>query len=407
MNYLKISRHIKGEYKHLLGKSIYLWTLVEMIYSMTNFFIYIYIPKFPSNENIIQEFINYCELQHLKTLTIENKLWQIKTFAEFIKDADLKKAEQKTIEKFVIYLKRSGKKESTQQVNIIQLKYFFEWVSPGNGLFKNIKIKKPKKDTSQKEYISTDDVIKLLAVCRTQRDRALLFTLWESGARIGELVALDIGDVKTEQHGIIITVTGKTGRRDILLIDSVPDLQLYLNQLNGRKEDPLFQTTHGSRLTKKGAQFFISRLAKRAGIEGKQISAHSYRHGRLTELSNLGLSEMQLRLLAGWSRSSDQPATYLHTTKKDIFDKLKSIKGIKQEDDVKPEEKTTTKKCVRCGTENPFDSKYCRSCSLILDTKTAFDIENTSQEMNIELFKVALSDPAVQTDLLELMKKLK
>jgi hypothetical protein len=207
----------------------------------------------------------------------------------------------------------------------------------------------------------------------------LIFTLWESGARIGEVVALNVGDVKPDQHGIIITVTGKTGKRDILLIDAVADLQIWLNNYNADKTAPLFPTPKGTRLTRKGAQNFIRRIAKRAGIEGKQISPHSYRHGRLSELSRLGLSEMQLRWLAGWENNSEMPSVYIHAAQKDVFDKLKAIKGIRPDnEEERPEEKTATKKCPRCGINNSFDSKYCRGCSLVIDTKTALEIETST-----------------------------
>lgn len=44
-------------------------------------------------------------------------------------------------------------------------------------------------------------------------------------ARLGELLAVDLEDLKPQRHGIVITVSGKTGTRDILIIDSVPDVQ--------------------------------------------------------------------------------------------------------------------------------------------------------------------------------------
>ena len=57
----------------------------------------------------------------------------------------------------------------------------------------------------------------------------------------------------------------------------------------------------------RGAQYIVADLVKQAGIasKGKHVNAHSFRHGRLTELAGLGVTEMQLRLYAGWSKSSN------------------------------------------------------------------------------------------------------
>ena len=182
----------------------------------------------------------------------------------------------------------------------------------------SIKIKE-KPDTSQKEYLAAEDVQLLLKECKHQRDRAFIFMLWESGARLGEIVALNVKDVKPFQHGVRITVTGKTGTRDILLMDCVPDVQLWLNQYQGKDKDPLFPLIgkpRAGRFAHSGAQTLLKRLVEKAGIT-KRVYFHSFRHGRLTELSDLGLSEMQLRNYAGWTRESGMPAVYLHPEQKD------------------------------------------------------------------------------------------
>jgi hypothetical protein len=69
--------------------------------------------------------------------------------------------------------------------------------------------------------------------------------LWESGASKMGIFALRIGDVKPNKYGIIATVNGKTGKRDILLIDAVPDVQLYLNQRKGSLDEYLFTVVTG------------------------------------------------------------------------------------------------------------------------------------------------------------------
>jgi len=69
----------------------------------------------------------------------------------------------------------------------------------------------------------------MIEACDNPRDRALVHVLYESGARSGELLNMKIGDVEFDQYGAVIRVCGKTGPRRLRLIESVPDLQLWLS----------------------------------------------------------------------------------------------------------------------------------------------------------------------------------
>lgn len=360
-----------------------------------------------NNEIIIENYKNFLELGDIKPATIEIKLYVLVPFFRFL---NFKKADEITrqdVEAYFIYLKRSKKKKSTQLRDFITIKSFFKWFKPGNDFFTNINVKKAKPDTTDKEYVTVDDVKKMLKYCTSLRDRVLVMLLWESGARLGELLSLNLQDLKPQKYGLTIAVTGKTGRRDILIIDAVPDVQAWLNIYRPESQEaPLFPTLRNkNRLQNRGAQAIIKKLAKQAGIK-KRIWCHGFRHGRLTELSNAGLSEMQLRLYAGWTNESEMPAVYLHPTKEDVFNKLLNLKGIKT-DEIKKDtiKELSVKKCPRCNTENAFDAKYCKSCSLILDQMTAVDYEKDMVEIDMEIMKAITLDPQVLTILAEKMEK--
>jgi integrase/recombinase XerD len=152
-------------------------------------------------------------------------------------------------------------------------------------------------------------------LCEPERQRCFIFLLWESAARLGEALALNVGDAKPTKYGVNIRVTGKTGKRDILLIDSVPDVQMWLNMHNGKDQDPLFPIARREgRLQARGAQTILLRLQQKAGLTKKRIWIYGFRHGRLTELSNQGMTEPQLRLFAGWGNDSAMPSTYISTS---------------------------------------------------------------------------------------------
>lgn len=93
-------------------------------------------------------------------------------------------------------------------------------------LFQNIKIKKPRRNLPVDQLISRMDITRLVDACEKPRDRALIMLMWDSGARISELLDLNIGHVQFDKYGAVIIVTGKTGMRRLRLISSVPDIHL-------------------------------------------------------------------------------------------------------------------------------------------------------------------------------------
>lgn len=74
----------------------------------------------------------------------------------------------------------------------------------------------------------------MLGVCDNQRDRALIFTLYESGLRASELLSLKIKNIQFDRYGAVIILPRrgrknglKTGQRRIRLFDSMPQIYNY------------------------------------------------------------------------------------------------------------------------------------------------------------------------------------
>ena len=51
------------------------------------------------------------------------------------------------------------------------------------------------------KLLTPADVEAMIAACSNDRDRAFMAILWETGARIGELIDLQVGDIETGAHG--------------------------------------------------------------------------------------------------------------------------------------------------------------------------------------------------------------
>ena len=222
-----------------------------------------------------------------------------------------------------------------------------------------------------KVILSQAEIRRLLDASGTQRDRALIFVAYESGARAGEILSLKIGSAEFDCYGAVLRVHGKTGERCIRLVESVPDLRLWIS-MHPRRGDadamlwPTLRQRKGP-LGADGFQILLRRLSKEAGIN-KHIHPHLLRHSRATHLANV-LTEAQMREFFGWTKASDMPSVYVHLSGRDVDATLLKHYGIMVE--AAKEDLLEPKACPWCQVVNPPSAKFCQQCNAPLDPANA------------------------------------
>lgn len=269
------------------------------------------------------------------------------------------------------------------------VKSFFKWLFdldeyPPNVKWINTSVKS--KNRKLPSDLLTKAEIKALADATDNlSDRALITVLYESACRIGEMLNLRIKDVSNDQYGSILIVNGKTGMRRIRIIESSPDLVLWMNNHPEKqnRESPLFiylanknrHQVYGKGLDHQAIKRIMSRIVKRAKIN-KRVHPHLFRHSRLTELAK-DFSESELKVIAGWTGSSTMAEVYVHLSGADIERKLLEKSGLldKKADETSDNETLKPKKCPRCNEINPNTAKFCYACSMSLDMKAIFDVD--------------------------------
>jgi integrase len=275
--------------------------------------------------------------------------------------------------------KNNGKLgEGTVRVTKLSVKHFLRWCHNGDArdrkapkMLDCIKYKNPQRSL-RKQILNKGEIRKLVDACESQRDRALVFVGYESGARAGELLSLRLRDVEFDRYGAVVVVKGKTGERRIRLVESVPDLQLWLN-IHPQREDPetplwpSFQNPHRA-IPRERLYELLGQLAAKTGMK-KHIHPHLLRHTRATHLANV-LTEAQMREFFGWTKNSDMPSIYVHLSGRDVDRTLLQAYGIKIEPPEITEEPLAPRRCPRCGFESPARFKFCGRCSMALDMRT-------------------------------------
>ncbi|MFV0372514.1 site-specific tyrosine recombinase XerD [Microbacterium sp.] len=149
------------------------------------------------------------------------------------------------------------------------------------------------------------------------RDRALLELLYATGARISEVVNLDVDDLG---HGDVVRVRGKGSKERIVPVGSYAQAAVgaYLARVRpelaarGRATPRLFLGARGAPLSRQSAWLIIQRAAERARLT-VHVSPHTLRHSFATHLLQGGADVRVVQELLGHA-SVATTQIYTHVT---------------------------------------------------------------------------------------------
>ncbi len=158
---------------------------------------------------------------------------------------------------------------------------------------------------AEPEYLEEEEVQRLITAVRgpsQERDHALLVLLYNTGARVQEIVDLDACDIRDGPIPFVV-LRGKGGRqRSCPLWDStLKTVQRWLATRKDASPDaPLFVNRRGHRITRSGIAYLLSRAAEAAGLRprhARRVSPHVIRH---TTAMHLLQSGVDITTIAAW-----------------------------------------------------------------------------------------------------------
>ena len=168
----------------------------------------------------------------------------------------------------------------------------------------------PKQEKRLPVVLSREEVRRLLAAVENLKHRTILMTIYATGLRVSEVVALEIADVDSSR--MLIRVRHGKGRKERFVPLSATLLeQLRVYWRAYRPERWLFSSTDAQRpLSVSAVQRVCQRSAKRAGLR-KRVSPHTMRHCFATHLLEAGTDLKTIQVLLGHS-SLSSTSVYLH-----------------------------------------------------------------------------------------------
>ncbi len=146
-------------------------------------------------------------------------------------------------------------------------------------------------------------------------DKALIAALFESGARISEMLKVRVKDLQETPQGLKVLIPGtKTGEeyRPCLLIFSAQYIRNHILYPPLRPDDRIFDFTSSTARRK------INSVKEKTGIT-KPISPHKLRHAEATYLVRKGYQEGIIWAKLGWKNDSKMIARYVHLDGEDVI----------------------------------------------------------------------------------------
>lgn len=349
----------------------------------------------PKNKEGFESFYNYLQAKDLRPNSLKLNAYNLNKALTALGKIPYDKATQNDINRTVakIYnLMSSVTKEPTPLSDknkseiITSLKQFYRYLL-GKGEFypdviRQIKAKKVTRNIMPEDILKEDDIVKMLDVCQNLRDRALIAALYDTGARVGELLEVRLKDISLKTNPARITLAsisgGKTGTRNIPIVWCVPYLQDYIKERErkGRKltaDDIIwrsegFYTKLNKPLDSDAVRLMLARVAKRAKV-AKAVNPHAFRHARASYYAN-HMTEQQMKLFFGWTANSNMASVYVHLSTADLDNEVLRASGVPEEEIKKIESNGETilkpRACVNCKHMNTAEASFCSICGTSL-----------------------------------------
>ena len=262
-------------------------------------------------------------IKHASANTVASYMRDIRQYASYIEsfeDCRLETADRDCICRYTQHLLNNGKSPATISRTVASLKSLYAF-AVGEGLCDSnpvYQIPTVKAEKKLPQILTGREVELLLEQpkcvdLKGYRDKAMLETLYATGMRVSEMIALNVSDVSLS--GSFIKCEGNGRFRIIPLYPAaVRALSAYIHDIRPKmvscpEENALFLNMSGDRMTRQGFWKIIKHYQEAAQIN-KDITPHTLRHSFAAHLLENGADIHSLQEMLG---HSDISSTQIYT----------------------------------------------------------------------------------------------
>jgi len=255
-----------------------------------------------------QRFIEDLRLRNRSPRTIEAYVFHLKEFARFFgQSPECLGADQ--VHRYLLHLVNE-KKASWPQYNqaVSALRFFYRVTCPSDTLVSRLPYgKRPKRLMPVR---SREEVARFLAGARSPVVAMLLRTLYATGLRLGEALALEPGQIDSRR--MLLRVMGKGQKERLIPLSPLLLSELRAYWLKMRPQRWLFPgQDKGRQLCATSVQRACQKICQEQGLA--RITPHTLRHCYATHLLEAGTDLRTIQALLGHFRVGTT-ALYTHVT---------------------------------------------------------------------------------------------
>jgi len=273
----------------------------------------------PNFDLAASSFLNHLQIERgLAANSIAAYRRDLEKFKSFLDSTHLDQVSPETINHFETSLREM--KLSTASINRIQstLRSLFKHLQQEYGLADpTLEIAPSKSARRLPKALTIDQILSMIdAAYResdpiTLRDQAMMELLYSSGARVSELIGINLNDLSIVQSddGEITTLKlrGKGSKERIVPLGSFASkaiddycvrIRPALLSKNPKGNTALFLNARGGRISRQSAWQMVLKAANEAGIK-EHVSPHIFRHSYATHLLDGGADIRVVQELLG------------------------------------------------------------------------------------------------------------
>ena len=267
-----------------------------------------------------QSFLDHLRIERgLSTNTLISYQRDLELFSSYAQRQGVKfdSIDSAFVEAFHIEVRKDLAPSSTNRVEST-LRSFYKYVLSEFGLPNpTLNLETMKIPRKLPKALSIDQIISMIeaadrpGISTSLRDRALLELLYGTGARVSELIGINVLDISATSHDgdeiATVKLRGKGGKERIVPLGSFATKALLDYQVRVRPtliakqkkaDSALFVNSRGTRLSRQSAWQIVLDAARAVGLQEK-VSPHVFRHSYATHLLDGGADIRVVQELLG------------------------------------------------------------------------------------------------------------
>lgn len=244
-------------------------------------------------QDILRKIEDDLKLRNYSRKTIKSYLLCLNDYFRFAKNIE-KKPDVDLIREYLLKKQSAGNAPQTINLYLNAIKYFYREIMKSGF---PIDIKFAKRSLKLPVVLSRDEVSNIIKNIGNLKHKLLISLTYAAGLRVSEVINLKVRDINIGE--LTIHIKGAKGNKDRITIFPEKIKNDIIDLVHGKdKNDYIFASERGGKLTERTAQKVFENALKKAGI-GKDATFHSLRHSFATHLLENGVDVRYVQELLG------------------------------------------------------------------------------------------------------------